>query len=131
MLVADIPTVKRIYQDRFGYAAHGDIVHDRVQTAYVQFMKLPHDSTYLEFISPDGPDSKLGQAMDKGGGLHHLCYVTDALEDACRHLRTTGMSLIHRPVGAVAFQDRRIAWLMGRDRILIELVEQGPDKEMP
>jgi len=123
MLVSDIPAMKRLYQDRFGYHPDGDIIHDSVQTAYVQFMKLPNDSSYLEFISPDGPNSKLQRALSQGIGLHHLCYETDAIDECSAELRGRGMSLIQRPVGAVAFQGRRIAWLMGRDRVLIELVE--------
>jgi len=125
MLVADIAVARRVYQDRFGYDVHGDIVHDPGQTAYVQFMKLPGDTTFLEFIAPDGPGSKLADALNKGVGLHHLCYATETLDESCDYLRQQGMSLVRRPVGAVAFHGRRIAWLMGRDRMLVELVEQG------
>ena len=123
MLVPDIAAASEVYQGRFGYERQGEIVHDPVQTAYVQFMRLPNDGTYLEFISPDGPNSKLQSALKKGIGLHHLCYVTDALEEACVDLRARGMTLIQHPVSATAFRGGRIAWLMGRDRILIELVE--------
>ena len=55
MFVADITAARRVYQDRFGYDVHGDVVHDPVQTAYVQFMRLPGDASFLEFIAPDGP----------------------------------------------------------------------------
>jgi hypothetical protein len=37
------------------------------------------------------------------------------------------MVVIHRPTPAVAFGGRRIAWLTGQDRLLIELIERGRD----
>jgi methylmalonyl-CoA/ethylmalonyl-CoA epimerase len=35
------------------------------------------------------------------------------------------MLILHKPVPAVAFEGRRIAWLMGMDGIPIELVERN------
>ena len=35
--------------------------------------------------------------------------------------------LLQAPLSATAFQGRRIAWLMGRDGIPVELVEAGSD----
>jgi methylmalonyl-CoA/ethylmalonyl-CoA epimerase len=37
------------------------------------------------------------------------------------------MFILQQPVDAVAFPNRKIAWLMGRDGIPIELVEKGVD----
>ncbi len=131
MLVADIDKEMRTYEKRFGYDALGATIHDPAQTAYVQFMKLPQDRACLELISPDGPASKLSSALTNRVGLHHLCYATDALDQTCAELRKKGMTLIEAPLSAPAFRGRRIAWLMGRDRILIELVEQGSGDELP
>jgi hypothetical protein len=38
--------------------------------------------------------------------------------------------IIAAPVPAVAFNGRRIAWLIGRDKLLTELVERGADAEL-
>jgi methylmalonyl-CoA/ethylmalonyl-CoA epimerase len=97
-----------------------------VQTAYVQFLRLPGDATYVEFVAPDRPDSKLAAALAKGGGLNHLCYAVDDLDAACRDLRAGGLFPLAAPVPAAAFGGRRIAWFLGRDRMPVELVERGP-----
>jgi methylmalonyl-CoA/ethylmalonyl-CoA epimerase len=131
ILARDISKETQAFESRFGYHEQGGVIHDSTQTAYVQFMKLSNDRVYLEFISPDGPGSKLQEAMDKGVKLHHLCYATDSLAESCAELRKKGMTLIQPPVGAQAFPGRRIAWLMGRDRMLIELVERGPREDLP
>jgi methylmalonyl-CoA/ethylmalonyl-CoA epimerase len=63
-------------------------------------------------------------AIEKGGGLNHLCYSTGDIEAACRSLRQADMVIVHEPTPAVAFGGRRIAWLVGQDRVLTELVER-------
>ena len=130
ILVKDIPEASELYIKRFGYRCKTGVVHDPVQGAHVQFIELPGDRVYLELLTPDGPSSHLNKAMSKNGGIHHLCYAVADIESACGHLRDNGMSLVRAPVKAVAFKGRRIAWLMGRDRTLTEVVEEGHEGEI-
>jgi len=130
VVVSNISEATAAYHHRLQYEPKSDVVYDPKQQADVQFVGLPGDTVYLEFVAPHGPDGPLNAALGKGGGLHHLCYSTDDIDSACADLRSKGMTLIRRPVEAVAFQGRRIAWLMGRDRMLVELVERGPEGEL-
>ena len=130
ILVGSIPEAAAVYSERHGYQVRSEIIHDPTQTAYVQFLQLPGDPCYIEFVSPDGPESKLTNGLHKGGGLNHVAYATDQIERTCEHLREQGMFLIRPPAPAVAFRGRRIAWLMGRDCLLTELVERGPEGEL-
>jgi methylmalonyl-CoA/ethylmalonyl-CoA epimerase len=125
ILVPDIAQAAGQYAARFGYRVYGEIVHDPVQTAYVQFLSLSGSIPFVELVTPDGPESKLSNALKKGGGLNHLCYISPAIGEECDRLRESGMLLLQSPVAAEAFPGRRIAWLMGRDGIPIELVEPG------
>lgn len=128
ILVKDIPKAAAQYVQRFGYQICSPVIHDPVQTAFVQFLKLEDDLAYVELISPDGPESKLSNALKKGGGLNHLCYKSLDIEESCRQMYNSGMLLLQLPIVATAFPGRRIAWLMASDGIPIELVEQGEDK---
>lgn len=126
--VSEIEKHARVYINRFGYIAQTGIVHDPVQTAFVQFFRLPGQEVLLEFVAPDGPESKLANAVaQRGGGLNHLCYAVADIESTCRELVGKGMALVQPPTAAVAFDLRRIAWLLGRERVLFELVEAGPE----
>jgi methylmalonyl-CoA/ethylmalonyl-CoA epimerase len=125
IVVADIAKASGEYTGRLGYQLRSEIIHDPVQTAYVQFLHLPGDPALLELVAPDGPASKLSNALKKGGGLNHLCYETADINESCAALRNAGHALIQEPLPAVAFRGRRIAWLMGRDRVLMELVERA------
>jgi len=124
--VAEIGPATETYVRRFGYTVESPVIHDPAQTAYVQFLRLPGESSFVEFVAPDGPESKLAASIKKGGGLNHLCYSVGDIEAAVTQLRDAGMITLCEPIAAVAFPGRRIAWLMGQDRIPIELVEQGP-----
>ncbi len=126
ILVRDIAKAAQTYADQFGYRAASAVVHDPVQTAYVQFLDGDPSGARIELVSPDGPGSKLENALKKGGGLNHLCYLSSDIERDCRELRAKGMLLLQAPVAAEAFPGRRIAWLMGRNGIPIELVETDP-----
>ena len=123
LLVPDIAQASQTYTRRYGYEPRTGIIHDSTQTAFVQFFKMPGDSVYLELVSPDGANSKLSNNLRKGGGLNHLCYATTNIDAACHQLRAEQMILIQPPVQAAAFPGRRIAWLMGLDRTIVELVE--------
>jgi methylmalonyl-CoA/ethylmalonyl-CoA epimerase len=123
ILVADIPKAAQIYVARFGYRICGEIIHDPVQTAYVQFLQGDSTGPLVELVAPDGAQSKLSNALKKGGGLNHLCYQSENIEQDCRELAAAGMLTLQAPVAATAFPGGRIAWLMGRDGIPIELVQ--------
>ena len=123
--VASIEESAAFYIDHFGYAIESPIIHDPVQTAFVQFLRVPGDSPFLELVAPDSPESKLASAVRKGGGLNHMCYRVADIEAAMAKLNSIQMTVLCSPVAAVAFPGRRIAWLLGSDRVPVELVETG------
>jgi len=125
----EIAPVVETYVRRYGYERATEVIHDPQQTALVQFLKLPGETTYLEFVAPDAPQSKLIGAVKRGGGLNHLCYAAGPLEAAIEHLEATGMKLISDPKPAVAFAGRRICWLLGSDQLPVELVERRDDMD--
>lgn len=117
------------YVQRFGYEICSDVIHDPLETALVQFLRLPGDQVYLEFFAPDGPDSKLVSAPRRGGNLNHLCYTAGPLEQAIAELEANGMRLISEPKAAAAFAGRRICWLIGDDGLRIEFIERRDDED--
>ena len=125
LVVADISQAAGMYTNRLGYRSTSPVIHDPRQQARVQFLSLPGDAVLLELVEPDSPSSPLQAAVTKGHPLHHLCYSVAGIEKGCDDLRERGMTLICPPVGAVAFHNARVAWLMARDRVLVELVEAG------
>jgi methylmalonyl-CoA/ethylmalonyl-CoA epimerase len=128
--VKEIGPIAEAYVKRYGYDVATQVIHDPLQTALVQFLKLDGDSSYLEFVAPDGPGSKLSNAAKRGGGLNHLCYTCGPLEQVIAELEETGMRLISEPKPGLAFNGRRICWLLGEDPLPIELVERRLESDL-
>jgi methylmalonyl-CoA/ethylmalonyl-CoA epimerase len=129
LLVKEIKEAASLYL-RLGFLQETEVIHDPTQTAYVQFFLLPGEKTYLELVTPDGDESKLANALRKGGGLNHICYATGALDETIEELRANDFFPIAAPLPGVAFKGRRIAWMLGPDRSLVELVERGAEGEL-
>jgi methylmalonyl-CoA/ethylmalonyl-CoA epimerase len=125
ILVKDIEAESANLGARFGYVVESPIIEDEVQTALVRFLRQPGAACWCELISPNGPGSKLAQALEQGGGLHHVCYEVDDMAAACAHLSATAMMMFRKPTPAVAFGGRPIAWFLGRNCQLVELVSSG------
>jgi glyoxalase/bleomycin resistance protein/dioxygenase superfamily protein len=125
-----IDPIAHTYVQRYRYEVCTPVIHDPLQTAFVQFLKLRGDRAYLEFVAPDGPTSKLSGAARRGGGLNHLCYTSGPLEESIRILEDSGMRLISEAKPGIAFGNRRVCWLLGEDPLPIELVERSADGDL-
>ena len=77
----------------------------------------------MELVEPAGPQSPVRAFLGKGGGLHHFCYEVEDCEAAMFSMRNRGSMIVRRPNPAVAFQGRRIAWVLTSEKLLIELLE--------
>lgn len=97
---------------------------DPTQRVSVAFVEL--GGLRLELIEPFGERSPIDASLSKGQTLVHLCFRVPNLEAALVHGKQSGLHQLARPVPAVAFGGRRIAWLFGAGVGLIELVESAP-----
>lgn len=94
--VAEIAPATEAYTRMFGYVVESPVIHDPVQTAYVQFLRLPGGQSYLEFVAPDSPQSKLAAEAKRGSALNHMCYGVGDIYAAVAHLRDAGLVLTLR-----------------------------------
>jgi methylmalonyl-CoA/ethylmalonyl-CoA epimerase len=102
----------------------GKIVFDPVQKVHVTFFQGHNPADPLiELIEPGGPESPVSQFLQRGGGLHHLCYEVKDLDSQLRFCKAVGTRIIRPPVPAVAFGGRRIAWGITKKRLLMEFLE--------
>jgi len=113
------------YKAVFGFdLLHGPI-DDPIQRVTVCFIGNPgQSSSLIELIAPLGEDSPVSSVLAKGIGAYHMCYEVDDLDAAISNARAHGCIVVAKPVPAVAFDGRRIAWLFMRTQQLIELLER-------
>lgn len=96
---------------------------DEIQKAKVLFLELSGGPS-LELVEPLDGNSPVKSFLEKGGGLHHLCFEVDDMMKQIQLMRQQHAALVRKPQPAVAFGGRRIAWMMTRDRLLVEYLER-------
>ena len=102
----------------------GRIYNDPLQRVKVTFLKARPEDPQIELVEPAGDDSPVLRFLrEKGGGLHHICYEVDVLEREIADMKARGALIVRRPKPAVAFQGRRVAWMLTPERLLVELLE--------
>lgn len=110
----------------------GHIIHDPNQAVRVTFLRSKNRADPLfELVEPVGEKSPVLSFAEKGGGLHHVCYVVESLDTMLTQCRSQGMILVRPPLPAAAFGGRRIAWVYTRSRLLIEYLECGRNAFRP
>ncbi len=102
----------------------GEIIHDPNQVVRVTFLRGKHAADPLvELVEPAGEKSPVLSFLQRGGGLHHICYQVDNLEEQLRRSRAAAGLITRPPLPAVAFGGRRIAWVYTKNKLLIEYLE--------
>ncbi len=106
-----------------------NVFEDPAQKVKVAFLSTRAGEPQIELVEPVGDSSPVQKFLrEKGGGLHHFCYETDQLEEELRSFRSRRAILVRHPIPAVAFDGRRIAWVLTRENLLIELLEKIPSR---
>ena len=88
------------------------------------FLQPAEEGVQVELVAPAGPGSPVAPFLAKGGGMHHLCYEVDLLEPQIETMKRRKAVVIRPPKPAVAFGGRRIAWMVTRERLVLEYVER-------
>lgn len=125
-VVSSIQNTVRSFADMLQTDWDGHIIHDPNQGVRVTFLKSRrHGDPLWELVEPVEENSPVQSFVAKGGGLHHVCYVVDDLEESLARSRSLGALTTREPMPAVAFGGRRIAWIYTRNRLLIEYLESS------
>jgi len=124
-VVRDISNEIEDFAASLGAGWEGRVYQDPLQLAKVAFLHMPCSTdAQIELIEPAGENSPVFQFLQKGGGLHHICYETSDLNRQLEVMRAKGAIVVRRPRPAVAFNNRAIAWVVTKQRLLVELLQQ-------
>jgi methylmalonyl-CoA/ethylmalonyl-CoA epimerase len=127
IVVASVKNDGPNWQASLGTLASSQIYDDPIQQARVAFFQFPNRGPglplYLELVEPLTENSPVSRFLANGGGLHHLCFEVNHLETQISAMKGRGAMLVRSPKPAVAFQGRRICWMLTRERLLVEYLE--------
>ncbi|MGB7762203.1 MAG: VOC family protein [Bryobacteraceae bacterium] len=123
-VVASIPSTLDGFIRSLGASWDQQVFEDPYQKVKVAFLSTGAAEPQIELVEPVGEDSPVRRFLaQKGGGLHHFCYQTDDLEAELQLMRSRRAILVRKPTPAVAFGGRRIAWMLTREKLLVEFLE--------
>ncbi|HEX4005001.1 MAG TPA: VOC family protein [Acidobacteriaceae bacterium] len=123
-VLASIREGAESFADSLAASWDGKIIFDPIQKVRVTFLQGAHAADALiELIEPGDPASPVSRFLERGGGLHHLCYEVADLDAHLAWCKSEGTIILRSPVPAVAFGGRRIAWVMTRKKLLVEFLE--------
>ena len=105
---------------RGGYVQEGDEFHDPRQGVRGRFLVAP-DQPRIELLVNEGSEV-LTPWLDAGVHVYHRAYEVPSVEAGIAELREVRARVVVPPVPAVAFDGRLIAFLMLRNRLLVELI---------
>jgi len=111
------------YRDLFGYELKSKCFDDPIQKVSVCFLSRGDGDPVIELVAPLGPTSPVIGTLKKGAGVYHVCYEVKDIAGSVEQLRRKGCYLISGPDPAVAFNQKKIAWIMTQSNLLVELLE--------
>jgi methylmalonyl-CoA/ethylmalonyl-CoA epimerase len=123
--------VKSIEECAAGFARSLNTTWDRTihsdphQSAKVTFLYpgMPGNPA-IELVEPQGEAGPVTRFLQRGGGLHHVCYEVDDFESTVRSCTGPEARVVRAPAPAVAFGQRQIAWVYTRYGLLVELLDR-------
>ena len=108
---------------QLGFTRMAEAVIDETQGVRILFLDMG-PGPKLELLEPLDESSPVQKHLDKGGGLYHMCYEVDDLEETLKQVQKDGRAIIVKePSEAPAIKNKRVAFVVTSDKDLIEFVE--------
>ncbi|MFO1257739.1 MAG: VOC family protein [Gammaproteobacteria bacterium] len=97
-------------------------VEDRIQRVMVSLLETDANIC-IELVAPiKDCKSPVESRLKRGGGLDHICYIVDSMEEAMNKEIRQRAHLLHAPSYAKAF-NANVAFFFRSSGLLVELME--------
>lgn len=120
--VPDLAAAAALYRDAFGARVSAPLALPEHGVTTI-FVELPN--TKIELLHPLGARSPIAGFMEKkpAGGIHHLCYEVEDIEQAARRLSARGMRILGDGTPKTGAHGKPVLFLHPGDAmgVLIEL----------
>jgi len=121
---SDLENSISLYEN-LGYIIQGlRTVIDPIQKVELAFM-FRENHPLIELVSPLDDNSPVKSILNKMRTTpYHTCYEIPIIEETIKDLKKQRFILIQKPIPAIAFNNRRIAFLFHKNFGLMELLEK-------
>lgn len=123
--VPNLEKALEFYSPALGFQVVSGPFEDPIQRVRACFLaEAGRSQAHLELISPMDEASPVNGYLTREVGAYHVCYEVAEIAKALAELRGKGCRAIGKPVPAVAFGGRKIAWCFTPTLQLMELLER-------
>ena len=113
----------------FGYTPKTGMVINTLQKVKVVFLKKDN-SLEIKLIEPLEDNVSLVNFVNRGGGFHHICFRCNQIDEGVRELKEKGLITLVPPQPGEAFNNNKIAFLLAKYGINIELIDTDERAEL-
>ncbi len=110
------------WENVFCYKQMTDIVINTRQKVKVVFL-TKENSLQVKLIEPFDETSPIYTFAKKGGGLHHICFKCNDIEDEIERLKKMKLRVLAEPQPGEAFENENIAFIHAKQGLNIELID--------
>jgi len=106
----------------FAYRQMTRVVINSIQKVKVTFL-CKEDSLTIKLIEPLDDNQSLLNFVNRGGGFHHICFKCDNIDEGLNDLKDKGLITLVSPQPGEAFNNKKIAFLLAKYGLNIELID--------
>ena len=122
MVVKSIQKGIEHWEKVFEYRQMTAVVVNSKQKVKVVFL-CKEKSLTVKLIEPLDDTSPVYRFAMKGGGLHHVCFKCDSMDQELERLGDLGLRVLTPPQPGEAFGNENIAFLYAKHGLNVELIE--------
>ena len=122
IVVKSIDKAIKYWGDVFGYRQSTEVVINTRQKVKVVFLDK-EDSLQIKLLEPIDESSPTFSLGKRGGGLHHICFKCDNLEEGVSEFKEKRLRLLTPPQPGEAFENENIAFFFAQNGLNIELID--------
>lgn len=112
--------------ENLGWKWDGNIIEDKDRNVKLAFMKRNDSDTLIELVAPANEKSPVSHTLNIMKNIatpYHICYEVDEINKMIEILKKRKYILTESPKPAVAFNGRRVSFMISTTAGLIELLE--------
>lgn len=110
------------WEEVFGYKQYTRKVENARQKVSVIFLQKA-GSLPVKLLEPTDKTSPVYRFARRGGGLHHLCFKCDNVQQQIMRMEGLGLRVITPPEPGEAFANEEIAFVFAKHGLNIELID--------
>jgi len=112
--VTDLKSASDVYRDTLG-AMVSDAVDLPEHGVTTVFVELPN--TKIELLAPLGKNSPIKRFVDSNpaGGVHHVCYEVDDIDDAIKKMQNKGARVLGDGKPSIGAHGKPVVFLHPKD----------------